>query len=203
MEGVMVQMKLEMLSRRFYERRPDTVARELLGKIICKADVQRMGIIVETEPYFGPEDPASRARKGGNLAEVMRGQVCTALVYGVHRQWLLNIVAHPRGEYGAVLLRSVVPVECRDGQFSLLEPIIGPGRLTKYLSIDKGLHGKFLCREDSELKIYDYLSFEDRCISRSPRVGVKEDLPIPLNFKVRNECLRELGKPSLNNRFFG
>jgi len=26
-------------------------------------------MIIEVEPYFGPEDPASRARKGGDLAK--------------------------------------------------------------------------------------------------------------------------------------
>jgi DNA-3-methyladenine glycosylase len=190
----MVKMNFKMLEKWFYERSPQIVARELLGKILYKTDSQRMGIIIETEPYFGLEDPASRARRGGNLAEVMRGPVCTALVYGIHRQWLLNIVAHPPGEYGAVLVRSILPVERHGEEFNVFRPIFGPGRLTRYLSIDKSLHGCFLCREDSRLKILDYLAIEDKCVLRSRRVGVREDLPEPLNFKVNNECLEALAE---------
>lgn len=162
----------------------------LLGKLLVRRleGGVRAGIIIEVEPYFGAEDPASRARRGGDLARVMCGEVCTALVYGVHRQWLLNVVAHEPGLCGAILIRGILPVD--PGTLKPLgREVLGPGRVTRYFSVDKALHRTYLCDEDSPLRILDGLTFDDECISRSPRVGVREDLPIPLNFRIRRECL--------------
>src|SRR5688572_9077778 len=50
------------LTRSFYRRPADRVARALLGKRLWCGD--RAGLIVETEAYLGPEDLASHARFG-------------------------------------------------------------------------------------------------------------------------------------------
>ena len=54
-----------MLNKKFFLRSPDIVAKELLGKIMQVNG--KKAKIVETEAYFGPEDPASRARQNGDL----------------------------------------------------------------------------------------------------------------------------------------
>ena len=56
----------KVLPREFYERNPENVAKELLGKrLIRKLDASFLeGIIVETEAYYGLNDPASRAFNG-------------------------------------------------------------------------------------------------------------------------------------------
>ncbi|RDD53634.1 MAG: DNA-3-methyladenine glycosylase [Candidatus Korarchaeota archaeon NZ13-K] len=175
--------KPAVLERDFFRRRPDLVAVELLGKVVLNGAEWVAGMVTEVEPYFGPEDPASRARKGGDLARTMYGEPCTALVYGVHREWLLNVVAHEDGEAGAVLIRGIVPVDPETLK-PVDDPIWGPGRVTRYLRVDKRHHKAFLCRCDKELRLAVGVSVGRDCISRSPRVGVREDLPEPLNFRI-------------------
>jgi len=55
-----------VLGKEFYTQGTETVARDLLGKILIRrlGDELLGGIIVETEAYFGADDPASRAFHG-------------------------------------------------------------------------------------------------------------------------------------------
>ena len=57
---------LEALNREFYVRDPEIVAKELLGKRLVRKlnEIFLEGIIVETEAYYGLDDPASRAYHG-------------------------------------------------------------------------------------------------------------------------------------------
>jgi DNA-3-methyladenine glycosylase len=57
---------MKVLPRGFYERDSATVARELLGKVLMRrlGSVVLGGKIVETEAYYGENDPASKAYKG-------------------------------------------------------------------------------------------------------------------------------------------
>ena len=184
----------QIIPREFYLRDPAEVARSLLGKILVRiVNGRRLACrIVETEAYYGSEDPASRARKGGDLKRVMYGDVGIALIYGIHRQWLLNIVAHRRGEAGAVLIRSGEPLEGLDtmkklrGVDDLKTLTTGPGRLTKAMAIDKSLHGKPVYTIAYGLWIEKNGETPSDLIARSRRIGVSEDLPTPLRFYLRN-----------------
>ena len=55
-----------ILPRKFYERDTSKVARELLGRALVKSDGQKIvgGVIIETEAYYGRDDPASHAFSG-------------------------------------------------------------------------------------------------------------------------------------------
>jgi len=184
------------LPREFYLRDPAEVARDLLGRILVRViDGHRLSCkIVEVEAYYGPEDPASRARKGGDLRRVMFGGVGIALIYGIHRQWLLNIVAHEEGKPGAVLIRSGEPLEGVElmKKFRGIDdpPLLtsGPGRLTKAMNIDKRLHGKPVYVMDYGLWIEKGEKFPSKLIEISHRIGVSEDLPIPLRFYVKDNA---------------
>jgi DNA-3-methyladenine glycosylase len=57
---------MRILPTSFYEREPDIVAKELLGKILVRKMNASLlsGKIVETEAYYGEKDPASKAYKG-------------------------------------------------------------------------------------------------------------------------------------------
>ena len=57
---------LKVLNREFYVRDPEIVAKNLLGKrLVRKLNESFLkGIIVETEAYYGLDDPASRAFHG-------------------------------------------------------------------------------------------------------------------------------------------
>ncbi|MEM1976987.1 MAG: DNA-3-methyladenine glycosylase [Nitrososphaerota archaeon] len=182
-----------LLPQSFYEGDPAEVARGLLGKLLVRLlDRCRLScVIVETEAYYGPDDPASRARRGGELRRIMGGDVGIALIYGIHRQWLLNIVAHEKGKCGAVLIRSGKPLEGIEIMKRLrgLDDVhllaSGPGRLTRAMHVDKSMHGKPIYIRDHGLWIEDYADVPSSMIARSHRIGVSKDLPTPLRFYIK------------------
>ena len=139
------------LPRPFYERATAVVARSLLGCVLIsiRDGVVAGGRIVETEAYFGADDPASHAaRRRTGRAAVMSGRAGIAYVYrsyGIHA--MLNVVAHEPEATGAVLLRAVEPVWCveamrrRRGIDDLLLLSSGPGRLCQALAVGLDDHG--------------------------------------------------------------
>jgi len=175
---------LEPLPRSFYEGDPRDVAVALLGAFL----VRRLGgsamvcRVVEVEAYYGVEDPASRARRWGGIRARLEGGVGEALVYGMHGHWLLNIVAHPPGGAGAVLVRACEP----------LTPLppgapapAGPGRLSRALSIDKALDGVRVYEAGSPLAVAPGRPPAPGEIVSSHRVGVRVDVEAHLRFYVR------------------
>ena len=94
---------VRILPRDFYSRKPDIVARDLLGKTLARRlDPEVLaGRIVETEAYFGLKDPASRAYQGRKVYnELMFLEPGRTFIYMVHANWLLNIIAHPKRGVG-------------------------------------------------------------------------------------------------------
>ena len=168
------------------------VARDLLGKIL----VRRLGggslggVIVETEAYYGMDDPASRAYRGRKRYNaVMFGEPGRLFVYNVHRYWMLNFVAHEPGKVGGVLVRALEPtigVErmMENRPVERLEDLTsGPGRLTVAFGIDKGLNGSPVDDEAHPVHVLDnHLAF---VVGRSGRIGVTKDLPEELRFYVK------------------
>jgi len=190
---------VKILGKSFYTDDPASVAKKLLGKLLVRMYYGKRlsGIIVETEAYYGREDPASRARRGGDLARVMHGEPGHALVYGVHRNWLFNIVAHEEGEVGAVLIRAIEPLEGIEVMKKLrkvndLRKLTnGPGKLTKALAIDKSFHKLPVYTTKHGLWVEDYMDVKEVVVSK--RIGVTEDLDIPLRFYVKGN--RFVSKP--------
>jgi len=171
-----------MLSRTFFNRDPEIVARALLGKTLVRKVGNKTfrAKIVETEAYYDGSDPASRACKGGDLHETMSMNAGTILVYGVHNNWLINFVTGKEGNAEAVLLRALEPLN-----FSAR--CNGPGLLTKALKINKEFHKKDVC-SCSELWIDN--SSERPEVASSKRIGVKRDLPRDLRFFIEdNRCV--------------
>ena len=187
-------MKGRVIPRDFYRKDPLLVARRLLGQLLVRLwkDVRISGIIVEVEAYYGSEDPASRASRGGTLAKVMAGECGRALVYGVHGQWLLNVVAHEPGEVGAVLIRALEPLEGIEVMMEnrrvrdIRSLTSGPGRLTQALAVDKSFNGKPLYTRNHGLWIEWGCEIRDELIVRSHRVGVREDLNEPMRLYVKD-----------------
>lgn len=169
------------------------VARDLLGKVVVRRIGSRVlsGKIVETEAYYSEEDPASRAYRGRkSYNEVMFGEPGRTFIYMVHSWWLLNVVAHPEGEVGAVLIRALEPLEgiglMREnrGGCKVQDLTSGPGKLTRALAVTKELNGADVTREDGSLAVAerDEGDFE---IGSSHRIGVREDLPQKLRFFIK------------------
>lgn len=161
------------MKREFFERDGKRVAKELLGKILTKDGMR--GLIVETEAYYGEDDPASHASKGPTERnKIMYGQPGRAYVYLCYgNHWLLNVVTEKEGVPGAVLIRAIEPVKGlrkmrgkRDADYYNLTN--GPGKLTQALGIDKEYNGKDLTKG----------SIEDGkrvgSIVSGPRVGVND-----------------------------
>ncbi|MGQ9625048.1 MAG: DNA-3-methyladenine glycosylase [Candidatus Bathycorpusculaceae bacterium] len=182
----------KILSRKFYARDPAVVAREMLGKILVRRLNSEVlsGKIVETEAYYGENDPASKAYKGRKpFNELMFLDVGKTFIYMVHGNWLLNIVAHQKGDVGAVLIRAAEPLQGieimkkKRNVSSLRDLTSGPGKLTKAFAITKELNGIDITKEGSELVIIEG-ERESFRICSSHRIGVKADLPQELRFFV-------------------
>ena len=97
----------------FYERRTETVARDLLGKsLVRKVQGEHVGgIIVETEAYLSTEDPASHSARGHTPSNAaMFGRAGTLYVYPIHAKYCLNAVTESDGVGCAVLIRAIEPV---------------------------------------------------------------------------------------------
>ncbi len=159
------------IKKDFFMRDPAIVARELLGKVIVVNGLKAR--VVETEAYYDSEDPASRARQNGDLRQTMLMEARTVLVYGVHNNWLVNVVTGEKGKAAAVLLRAGEPLNF-SGNCS------GLGLLTRALGINKEMHKK---------EINSCVSFIDDktkvLIDTSFRIGVSKDLDKKLRFFVK------------------
>jgi len=182
---------MSSLERDFYCRDPALVARTLLGHTLVRNIGSEIlsGVIVETEAYYGSEDPASRAFKGKkNYNTPMFETPGTLFIYMVHGWWLLNISAHREGEVGAVLIRALEPIDGVDmmrlhrGEERLEALTSGPGKLTRSLDITKKLHGYDIVAGKDISVIDGWLNDFD--VVSSFRIGVSHDLTEHLRFYV-------------------
>ncbi len=167
------------LNKNFFSKSAEVVAQNLLGKILCRKINGKVlrAKIVETEAYFGSDDPASRARQNGDLRQTMLMEPATILTYGVHNNWLINFVTNDKGKAEAVLLRALEPLNFKANTK-------GPGLLTKALKINKELHKKNIC-EKKDIWLEENNKTEKFEIIKSFRIGVKKDLPKKLRFYIK------------------
>jgi DNA-3-methyladenine glycosylase len=147
----------------FYDRPPQLVAPELLGKRLVRVTPQGVtaGRIVEVEAYLAAGDPACHAARGRtNRNAAMFANPGTAYVYAIHARWCFNVVAEPEGTPSAILVRALEPLEgidvmqLRRGTERTLDLARGPARLCEAMAIDKSLNGHDLTRR-RELWIED------------------------------------------------
>ncbi len=176
-----------ILPKSFYDRDPKIVAKDILGKILVKDDLE--GIVVETEAYYGAKDPASRACKGKmNFNKLMWSEAGTIFIYMVHSYWMFNVVTGPKPS--AILIRALEPNKGIEnmiknrGLSDIKKLTSGPGKLTKSLDIRKEYNG--LKVFDKNSLIYVKNNSINPKISKSHRIGVKKDLEDPLRFFILN-----------------
>ncbi|MDO8468045.1 MAG: DNA-3-methyladenine glycosylase [Nanoarchaeota archaeon] len=167
------------LRKEFFRRPVELVAKELLGKILVRKINKKVlrAKIVETEAYFGTEDPASWARFGKRKDnEAMWCEGGTILIKNVHKYKMLNFVTGIEGEPQAVLIRALEPLNF-EGRCS------GPGLLTECLKIEKEeFAGKdiFLLKD---LWIEEYKGNVE--IENGKRIGVVKDLDGNYRFFIK------------------
>ena len=159
------------ITRDFYARDTLTVARELIGMHLVRAEGGsiRSGRIVETEAYQGPRDLAAHSSRGRTpRTEVMFGPPGHAYVYFIYGFWYcVNIVTAAEGVPHAVLLRALEPVIGVD------DKTWGPGLLCRAMHIDKELNGADLCGHALWLERPPASSYRPPRITRSTRIGVE------------------------------
>ena len=174
-----------------------TIARELLGKVLCTRIDGRLteAVITETEAYAGVGDRASHAYGGRRTqrTEPMYCQGGTAYVYlcyGIHH--LFNVVTSIKDDPQAVLVRAGSPVAGIDDMLERRRKdaidrnlLAGPGSLACALGIRTGLSGTSLLGrkvwiEDQKIHV------STDTIVVGPRIGVDyagEDAARPYRFR--------------------
>lgn len=138
--------KVRRLGMDFFRRDAETVARELVGKIlVCvRNGIKHRARLTEAEAYVGEHDLACHAAKGrtGRTEVMFRTGGCAYvyLIYGMYD--MLNIVTGDEGDAQAVLIRAG---EALDGWEADLR---GPGKLAREMGITrKELNGEELSGE--------------------------------------------------------
>ncbi len=162
-----------------------TAAQRLLGAWLVRDDGRgrRIGRIVETEAYAGPNDRASHARAGRTPRTAVMfgppGRAYVYLVYGLHH--CLNVVCGPDGVAAAVLIRALEPIDglgrMRERRGRTAGPptrtAAGPARACQALDIDRSLSGLDLLTDPRLWLAADPRAGQDHpAIVSGPRIGV-------------------------------
>lgn len=188
------------LSRTFYSRRTDIVARSLIGKVLARRLANGMvlkAIITETEAYLGIADRACHTFRGRRTrrTETMWGPPGLAYVYLIYGMYsCLNAVTRRSGVPEAVLIRAARPLaETRSdwAAWQSLEPdqerwkdlMSGPGKLCRALEINRKQDGLSLL--SNTLWIEEAYRVPSKTILKLPRIGIpyaKEAQKWPLRF---------------------
>ncbi|OGM96285.1 MAG: hypothetical protein A3B86_04040 [Candidatus Yanofskybacteria bacterium RIFCSPHIGHO2_02_FULL_38_22b] len=157
----------------FFNRDTVIVAKELLGKYLCRKignKVVRVKI-TETEAYCGIKDKACHASKGLTpRTKIMFGHPGYAYVYMIYGMYYcLNLVTREAGCPEAVLIRGGEKLNGlrRGGEAALR----GPGKLCLELKIDKKLNGMDIFKS-KELWIENGEKVKPSQIKKGKRIGI-------------------------------
>ena len=185
------------LPREFYDRDPQTVSRELLGKVLVRREGRKLlaARVVEVEAYLGNDDPAAHAAAGRTPRNaVLFGPPGFAYIYFIYgNHYCLNVSALPDGIAGGVLFRALEPMEgiaemARHRRIDVRGPrdlrnlTAGPGRLAEAFAITRERdNGKDLTSTRSDLWLADD-GFRPECIKTTRRIGITKAADLPLRY---------------------
>jgi DNA-3-methyladenine glycosylase len=172
---------MKKLDHDFFLQPTDDVAKKLLGKLIVvknpKTKKTFKAIITETESYHG-DDPASHAsRKRTIRNEPMfwqGGHLYVYLIYGMY--FCLNITTENIDYPAAVLIRGVKVIEPEEHELD------GPGKLCRYLGIDKTFDRLNIClpKNEKRFAVYD-IGLKPK-FKATPRIGISQNKEALLRF---------------------
>ncbi len=180
------------LPRSFFDRPPEEVAPDLLGRVLTR--VAPEGVVAvrltEVEAYAGARDPASHAYRGPTRRnEVMfgpPGHTYVYFTYGMH--FCVNLVCLGEGTASAVLIRAGEIVEGRE-LAALRRPrsaprdlARGPARLCEALGIDRAMYGADVCDPSGPLRVLPGIPEPSHRIG--PRTGVTSAKDVPWRFWI-------------------
>lgn len=194
------QQKLgQSLPRQFYARDPQTVGRDLLGKLLVRREGKQWiaARIVEVEAYLGRDDPAAHAFSGRTARNAVLfgppGHAYVYFIYGNH--YCLNVSCMPEGEAGCVLVRALEPLTgIREmmrarglsprGDAELRRVTSGPGRLAEAFGITRARdNAKDLTGLDSDLWISDD-GYRPTAVLSTVRIGISKAGDRPLRYFI-------------------
>lgn len=167
---------MKVVPHSFFARSAVEVAPDLIGKILIRrlGDEEIVCRIVETEAYT-QEDPACHAFKGKtHRNEVMFGEPGLIYVYFIYGMYhCLNFVTNKSGCGDAVLIRGLEVLSCKEKDKIDKKVAAGPGKLCRFLSIDRTLNGKFLDVEGGLWLMSDNFSVENN-VHITKRIGISQ-----------------------------
>lgn len=140
----MPELSPNPLPRSFFDRPTLKVAKDLLGKFLIRETSGGLlqTRIVDVEAYVGPEDKACHASKGRTKRTAIMfgppGFTYVYLIYGMY--YCLNLVTE-REEYPAAILIRGLEVQEETGVGVSSSRIDGPGRVCRFLNIDRADNG--------------------------------------------------------------
>lgn len=196
-----MSMNRAVLGRDFFERPPDTVARELVGStmVVYHEGAKTRVRIEETEAYGGLDDPASHAFRGPTTRSAIMFEEAGILYvyrsYGIH--WCMNVVTECEGSASAVLLRAgqILAGSTNPPSPGVASRLLrGPGILTRELGIT-GLDNWIDCCQGVPGRI----RFECRDASTSFEIGVSQRIGIS-RAQERMSRYFIVGSPALSKK---
>lgn len=200
-------MRQNLLTRSFFEHKPEIVAPRLLGKVLVrrvKGRTPMAGRIVEVEAYLGPHndppDPAAHSHRGPTPRNaVLFGHAGHAYVYSIYGlYYCLNVSCEVEGQAGCVLIRALEPLRGleqmaanrrlqpeRDAATTRLPELTsGPSRLCQALGVTRTDHnGLEVTKAASPLQIVDD-GFRVAEALVTPRIGIHHAADWPLRFTI-------------------
>lgn len=193
---------MNRLTRDFFNRNTQIVAKELIGKYLVRktSNSDLIGKIVEVEAYLGPDDKACHTYnyKKTEKTKIMYkkpGTLYIYFIYGIY--YCLNVVTEPEGVPCAVLIRKLYPIagieimkhnrEVKIGK-NYKNLLDGPGKLCMAMNINKNVfNGKDSCALSSKLFFTEGKKIPKESIVLGKRVGIdyaEEDKELLLRFTL-------------------
>lgn len=175
----------------FFQRSAITVAQQLLGKQLVRQyrDHSLTSLpIREVEAYDGVSDLANHAAKGkrtprNEIMFALGGYFYLYWCYGIHL--MLNVVCDETEYPAAVLIRGA-------GQIN------GPGKLTKFLQLEKSLNGKPVLPQQGLWFADTGFEIHPAEIKTTPRIGISQKAG-----EWRDQPLRFLWQPKTASENWG
>lgn len=195
-----------LLDRAFFDRPPEEVAPDLLGRVIVHGAVAVR--LTEVEAYAGiGQDPASHAYRGRTARNAVMfgepGRLYVYFTYGMH--FCANLVCLPEGTGSAVLLRAgevVAGAELArarrlsggNGAGSLAggpsravpdrDLARGPARLAVSLGLTREHNGLDCCSADGPIRVFEGRPVDPSAVRSGPRTGVAAGAETPWRFWI-------------------
>lgn len=193
------------LTREFFNRKTEIVAKDLLGKYLTRKTNKGViiGKITEVEAYLGPNDKACHCYnyKKTEKTKVMYMQPGTIYVYYIYGMYFcLNIITETEGMPCAVFIRQLYPIEGIDLMKENRKAKIGknyknlvdgPSKLCMAMNIRKEeFNGKDSCSSSSKLFLSQGQKINTNNIILNKRIGIdyaKEDKDLLLRFTLKQD----------------